>query len=334
MDPSILGPSNSSGVQGVAPYSARPPSPPQIHVPSYGSDIGDLKILPSFKGVNAGQLTQNEISIITQDKAQIASDQSCGWQYEQRRVAQRILDFLWLGPTSSTRDLGFLQKEGITMILGCRDSQYQLGFASIQKSADKLGIEAKFVDLVDGKAGFVNAFRAATSVINSHLLDIYRRQAVAHGPDTASVAIDSQNFRRGKVLVCCESGNDRSAAIVAAYIMAIFNVDCIRAMQFVGLQRFCASFDDETKFVLRAYEDTLKAVEDVRNQNAALQTAAQPAPAQRTKRRIDDTMDHDTPAPDDTAMDMEANDQDRYQNRSFVPFVDNAGGPSPQGHRT
>ncbi|KAK0619951.1 protein-tyrosine phosphatase-like protein, partial [Immersiella caudata] len=281
-----------------------------------------LKIVPSFKGVDEARLTESDISIITQNKAQIASDQSNGWQYESRRVPQRILDFLFLGPASAARDHEFLTKEGITMILGCRDTKFQLGFASIQKAAVGLEIEARFVDVIDGKAGFIKAFRDATGAINSHLLDVYWRQAIADESDPSSIAIDSQNFRRGKVMVCCESGNERSAAIVAAYIMSVFNVDCVRAMQFVGLQRFCANFDDETKFVLKAYEDTLKAAEDVKNQLLAFQNAVQTAPTQGAKRRIDDTMDEDDTANQNTAMEMDVSDQERYKNRHFVPFID------------
>jgi len=338
MNSHILGPSTSSGVQGVAPYSNRPPSPPYIHVPAYGSGLDVLKIVPSFRGVNEEHLTENDIRIITQDRTQIASDHSGTWQYESRRVAQRILDFLYLGPASSARDHEFLASEGITMILGCRDSMYQMGFVSIQKAADELGIEAKFVDVVDGKPGLIAAFRSATKAINSHLLEVYRKQAVVQGSSfvsdqlPANLTIDSMNFRRGKVMLCCESGNDRSAAIAAAYIMSVFSVDCVRAMQFVGLQRFCANFDDETKFVLKSYEDTLKAAEDVRNQNMSSHSTAQAAPAQRTKRRIEDTMDSDDAASEDTTMETEVSDQDRYKNRSFVPFVDGMGGNSAYGH--
>ncbi|KAK3081559.1 hypothetical protein LTR53_020464, partial [Teratosphaeriaceae sp. CCFEE 6253] len=64
----------------------------------------------------------------------------------------------------------------------------------------------------------------------------------------------------GKVLVFCESGNERSAGVVAAYLMETHaDVDFIKAMQLVQAQRFCANFDDAMKRLLQGYWDILRA---------------------------------------------------------------------------
>ncbi|KAL9032099.1 MAG: hypothetical protein Q9214_008109, partial [Letrouitia sp. 1 TL-2023] len=67
----------------------------------------------------------------------------------------------------------------------------------------------------------------------------------------------------GKVLVFCETGNDRSAAVVAAYILAMFDMDIVKAIQIVQAQRFCASFNDAMRKLLETWEEMLKARRDV-----------------------------------------------------------------------
>ena len=42
------------------------------------------------------------------------------WKYEQRHQAQRILPFLYLGPVAAARDVAFLQRSGITMVVAVR----------------------------------------------------------------------------------------------------------------------------------------------------------------------------------------------------------------------
>jgi serine/threonine/tyrosine-interacting protein len=75
-----------------------------------------------------------------------------------------------------------------------------------------------------------------------------------------------------RVLVFCESGNEKSAAVVAAYMMASFQeVDASTAMLAIQARRFCCSFgsyDTSFKNILVNYGDILQAQRDVDAQMA------------------------------------------------------------------
>ncbi|TPX18927.1 uncharacterized protein E0L32_011405 [Thyridium curvatum] len=339
------------GTIANAPYSSRPPSPPYIHIPSLiASGQTSMSIVPSFTGVvDSTRLTEADLRIITQDKIQIAQDASSNWRYEARREAQPILDFLYLGPSSVAKDRAFLEGNGITMLLAVRDARMaQARLMSVERTAQALGLVAEYVD-VAGPQEMIQALPLAVQKINDHLLDVYRSQAVqigsgsggnananGNGNGTASngledgqIVIDNATFRRGKVLVFCETGNDRSAAIVAAYIMAVFGMDLVRTLQFIGLQRFCATFDDETKHMLQAYEDILAARRAVSRDmgqgfsvaGSISSSAAGSGGRNPSKRGIEETIDAGDE--DEGQGGPFALDRDRYTDRpEFVPFAD------------
>src|SRR5690606_10909804 len=48
----------------------------------------------------------------------------------------------------------------------------------------------------------------------------------------------------GRTLLYCETGNDRSAAAAVAYVMQVFEVDTVRAVQYVQSRRFCITFTE------------------------------------------------------------------------------------------
>jgi hypothetical protein len=368
------------GVKRSEAYAARPPSPPYIFIPApVQNGTAGLSLMPSFDNVDSSQLTAADLAIITQDKTQLAKDSAASWRYESRRQAQPVLDFLYLGPSSVLRDHAFLQREGITMLLGIRDSRLaQANLMGARRAAQALGLESSYVDVASNQE-LVRAAPVAVKMINDHMLSVYRSQAIPQDGSTiggggggggvddsdqqnqggvgggvqhegqqqqqqqqslpgGQMIVRGDSFRRGRVLVYCETGNDRSAAIVAAYIMAVFGVDLVHTLQFVGLQRFCTNFDDETKYWLKSYEDILNARRSVqrvmggdsgqaRGQGDASSQNAATSSKARGKRGIEDTMDVDddretnggNPTVAASALDM-----DRYVNRNFVPFVQKA----------
>lgn len=326
------------GVTRAAPFTAQPPSPPPIHVPpvsSYGK--GKLSIVPTFESIDPSQLTHEDLGIITQGKTQMAIDNNRVWLYESRRQAQPILDFLYLGPSSVARDRDFLQKEGITMLLAARDSRLaKARLMSAERVALELGLEVDYID-IRSRQELIQVFPVAVKKINEHLVRRYRSQAVhVAGADVSPttqgqvpvvpesrMAINSAEFSTGKVLVFCETGNDRSAAVVAAYLLTMFNSDLVKTLQFINLQRFCVNFDDETKHLLRSYEDILSAQRAVNSSKAQADQAVAPT-RPSVKRNISDTMAEDEDSPDpDPARDNFRLDRDRYIGRDpFAPFVD------------
>ena len=119
----------------------------------------------------------------------------------------------------------------------------------------------------------------------------------------------------------CESGNERSAGVVAAYLMETHvDVDFIKAMQLVQAQRFCANFDDALKRLLQGYWDILCAKREV----AAVDGRASgfngvangygnhTAKGKRSLQRDEDE-----------EMDgMGGDDWQRFSGRTFAPFMD------------
>lgn len=274
----------------------RPPSPPYVHVPTIiGHPTHPANtITPAPSG--PGHLAPDAVALITGNRPQAisggrASDQ---WQYEHRRRAQPILDFLYLGPLAVVRDHAWLQEEGITMIYAVRDG-IMVGrrLVSVEKVAADLGLEVCYLDM-DSRQELIRSFPSAIQLINAHML---RR----HGA--------------GKVLVVCETGNERSATLVAAYVMAMYGRDMVGAVQFVGLQRFCTNLDEEAKQLLLSYEQLLTAGRMTASAHVQENGTQRPAVANR-KRAIEDMMDEDEDG--DASM-----DGSRFSDRAaFVPYLE------------
>lgn len=306
----------SDGVVRTASFTNRPPSPPYIHIPTPLGENNNrpLTLTPSFASVDPRDLTSDDLKIITGGKVQEASDNYKNtWKYEDRRKAQPILDFLYLGPLAVVRDHEFLRQQGITMLLTVRDaSMSHLRLIAVEKAAAELNLQIENVD-VASKTQLIHDFPPTIAKINDHLLRVYRSQLQAVN-DAGNVAIDTSTFRRGKVLVFCETGNERSAVVVAAYLMAVYGTDMVSTVQFISAQRFCATFDEDMKHLLRTFGDILEA----RRMVAAM--GSQPADTQQPtrKRGIYDTIDEDEFV-EDVVMDC-----DRYENRSeFMPYRQN-----------
>ncbi|KAI1161760.1 protein-tyrosine phosphatase-like protein [Nemania serpens] len=322
-------PSLLNRARPTAPYTKRAPSPPALLIPP-GDWATPVKIVPRYDNVDPAALSARDLAIITQNGLeQVAYDSAPHWAYESRRVAQPILDFLYLGPLNVVRNRPWLREQGITMVLAARDSrQAGMNLMAVDSLARDLGIEAHAID-VAGYHELTRAFPSAVRIINDHMLRIYREQAVENlsvdARRDATMAISEASFRRGKVLVFCETGNNRSAAIVCAYLMAVLGMGAVQACQFVTYKRMCAYMDEDLKHTLVAYGDILLAQRTVHHHELGSVPVPVPVPApKRTKRGIEETIDADG---DDvmTGIDRhQGSDRDRFVGRvPFAPFVDN-----------
>ncbi|KJZ74549.1 hypothetical protein HIM_06145 [Hirsutella minnesotensis 3608] len=310
----------SQDAMRMGSYSYRAPSPPTINVPSLQQTLlspggeAATKLVPSFDYIDSSQLSRHDFDIITRQRVQTVRDRTEGWLYENRRRAQPILDFLYLGPTSIIRDHDFLLRESITMILIARDARMATArLFSVDNAAATLGIAAHYVD-IEPSNGLVRAYAEATRLINHHLLAVHHAQAARQGHEQI-----------GKVLVACETGNSRSAAVVIAYIMAMYGKNVVPIIQFTQRQRFCCSLDSEIKRSLQTWEDLMRArravsqAPEVHSHSMDLDFGSAPiVQSAGAKRGIDSTED---------AMDVEdhtmVDDLERFANRqSFAPFRD------------
>jgi hypothetical protein len=331
-------PSLQPTVLPTAPYSSRPPSPPYIHVPppinpnltpadnhnhnnpynpysttgpNPASDI-IMTIHPSASAIHTAALSPADLQTITRNLAQSASDASATWIYESRRRAQPVLDYLYLGPASVVKDRAFLLREGITMVLCARDARFAAaGTATagggmlvmgVKRAVEGMGVAVEGIDVADGRE-LVGAFSIAAGRVNAHVLGVER----------------DGTGRRGKVLVVCETGNDRSAAVVAAYLMAVYGLDTVQAVQFMQLKRFCVALGDAFKFQLQTYGDILRARGDVGVMG--LQARGGGEVGGTVKRRIEQTMGDAEEEGQGGDMVVEMDDE-RYASRGFAPFVE------------
>ncbi|KAL9094221.1 MAG: hypothetical protein Q9165_003361 [Trypethelium subeluteriae] len=228
-------------------YTNNVPTPPRINIPppTMRTTPANLRLGPTY-----GDARLEALRFLDEDNYGFCTDSppnTICWNYEDRRHAQMILPFLYLGPMNAVSDIEFLRREGITMLLAIRptSTKTSLILNRALSMAEKLELQKGTVDVAT-MPELIAAFPLAIHTINEHL--IHMRQI----------------SRPGKVLVFCETGNDRSAAVVIAYLMKMFaDMDLVKAIQQVQARRFCINVDDSMKYLLSSYSEILKATQDV-----------------------------------------------------------------------
>ena len=228
------------------------------------------------------------------------------WRYDMRRVAQPILPFLYLGPLACLKDREFLQREGFTLLLAIRnDRSAQARLVSGERAATALGIEADSVD-VSGNQELISAFPRAIRRINDHI--------------ASPTQIGFGYPIRRKVLVFCESGNERSAAVLMAYLMVMLDLDARSAHRVVQDRRFCVSLEDALRHLLASFGSILEAKKDVertrRTATANLGLVIPPV-TESKKRSLDDSCVNEG---DD--MDMDEYEELGIGRKPLAPFQD------------
>lgn len=300
----------------TAPYSRRPPSPPYIAIPLAPRSEAGLyayTVIPSEKNLAAIRCTKEQVDIITRDKAQMAKDFAATWNYEQRRDAQPILDYISIGPVSIVRNHDWVRQHNVTMVVVVRDARMAATrLLSVDKASEACAFEYYYVN-VESWFRLIHDLPEIIHNLNSHMLRVHNTPLPHGSPPDAPPRV-------GNILVTCDTGNDRSAAIVAAYIMAMFSTTMFKAVQFISIQRFCCTFDEEIKRMLQTWEDILraKAFVSAHADNATTQATSQ---IRNSKRGVDDMMAVDCDM-DDGGVRLDS-DVDRFVGReTFVPFMD------------
>jgi serine/threonine/tyrosine-interacting protein len=293
-------------------YTYRLPTPPRVVVPppTLSTDMPGLVVGNGSGALDMSFLRELALEDIVQKNTLIE------WAYERRRQAQMILPWLYLGPMVASKDKAFLAREGITMVFAIRSRDGSM--SGTLQAAREAGLAVATIE-AENYHGLIKRLGDATRTINEHVATVRHATQLAGQPIL------------GKVLIFCESGNEKSAAVVAAYLMEILDdFDYIKSMQVCQAQRFCVNFDDTIKNMLRAYWDILQAARSVSSFNAQQhqsnnmsngfgQGTLQPPPpsAARPKRSIEDTRDDE-----DTEMEngLDPSDALRFQGRDNTPF--------------
>ncbi|KAF8435861.1 hypothetical protein BGX38DRAFT_1061376, partial [Terfezia claveryi] len=144
------------------------------------------------------------------------------WTYENRRQAQQVLPWVWLGSMTATRNKELLSQRRITLLIAVR--------SSMTAKAKLMGgsVEPKHCSQFPYQPP-VCVLPVLQEALNPYPLDI---------PCP------------GSTLVFCETGNEKSAVVVASYIMHHYEASLVQACQVVQGRRFSVAFDDIHKYAL------------------------------------------------------------------------------------
>jgi serine/threonine/tyrosine-interacting protein len=139
-------------------------------------------------------------------------------------------------------------------------------FLSSNVHAAPAEIRHEVIDVPDTRE-LISQFQRATDIIDQHyfsslppgvqasmnqpldgrLLNHFCRQWKATYPNKPLP-------QGGSTLIFCESGNEQSAVVAAAYVMQFLDGNAIQAIQMVQSRRFCVCYNDSTKWMLANYE--------------------------------------------------------------------------------
>ncbi|KAF1976510.1 phosphatases II [Bimuria novae-zelandiae CBS 107.79] len=280
-------------------YTYRLPTPPRIVVPppTLSTEVPELHV----SGVDPAE--ENDINFLKELNLEsiIAKNTLLDWSYERRRQAQMILPWLYLGPLTAAKDREWLKRTGITMVLAIR-SRHNSMMGAMQAARDV----CPEVESLEAANYFtlIGQLSNATRRINQHVAKVRRVTGASGAP------------RLGKVLVFCESGNEKSATVAAAYLMEVLDdFDYIKAMQVCQAQRFCVNFDDNIKNILQNHWDILlarRSISELHRQQLPVPQTSQ----LNTKRSLE--MDDDT----DMSDGGDPSDVLRFTGRDVTPFRD------------
>lgn len=278
-------PSSGSTAQPTNVYTAGLPAPPRILIPpptlhpevrsfehlrphNHNGGTPNVPRLDNSNGDSDHMITPPG-SLMTQATLQ-------DWRYESRREAQQILPHLWLGPLSAARNTTFIEEQNITLLLAVRSSMT----AKAKLLANQLpGIRYESID-VSGNQELIAQFQHATDIIDEHYLQglpSHVRQALTLPLSGGDLYAFQKRFptehpgqplpQGGRTLLFCESGNERSASVAAAYVMQHLSGSAVQAIQMVQSRRFCVCFDDPMKWLLSSYEPIWMARRQAARQN-------------------------------------------------------------------
>jgi serine/threonine/tyrosine-interacting protein len=295
-------------------YSLRMPDMPRVDMPQVyrrGSTQGPLFVGPPIYNPDPSR----NVDFLGDSAYAIEPLEVSKWDYDFRRQAQSILPFLYVAPMSTCRDASFLEGHGITMLVGIHPREgANIYTAGVNKVARERGIEHHVVTYEDS-ALLIQSFSNASFLISSHL---------------------SRLQERGRVTVYCHSGNEKAPTFIAAYLMETFqgplsaeiSMSAERAMSVVLTRRFCVHFDEESRRMLKAHEDIVRARAQVlgsssqtsgqvmqRHQVVQNDSHVKPTSASLCLKRLRDGMLHNV-------ADDYWEDRQRFEGREHAPFRD------------
>jgi serine/threonine/tyrosine-interacting protein len=296
----------------AVPYAQnRFPEPPRLAIPPPILDyVSGQPVLGTFSSQQATSHDYGSseygntlfLQTLRSSCSMTFNHQMLSWEYSMRRTAQYILPFLLLGPMTVARDVNYVRDAGITMMISVRSAAAARAApkymdASIFPSA--AGLSTITLDL-DTPFDLITRLPQTIKAMNDHL------------EGTCGKGMPGQVANiNGKILVFCESGNERSTALVAAYLMILFGVDVVGAMQIIQSQRFCIAPEDGMKNMLITFQDVLRAKREVTTQTMGITNEVN----KKSKRSVDMVYDDD-----DQMLEGNAVSEDVGVRKDWAPF--------------
>jgi serine/threonine/tyrosine-interacting protein len=327
--PSQQVPGQAFDWRATVPYTDRKPSPPFIPIPVQHIDANaELMTLPSrLDSVDGGFMTEMERAIITQNETIQAYNMSVFWEYKMRHDVQKVAPWLYIGPRTVLKEKrAFLLEQGITKVILVLETLLSRMMETYARDASQAlgGIDVTCI-IADTSVQLMHQFPDLLASINHHLVKTHQDQVTA--------GVDGASIKRGKVLVACQTGNDRANVVAAAYLMATYGCEMTEAVQFVGMCRFCCDFNEEAKRALLTFGDLIKARSALRGPSGSLDSSGF---TRVRKRNI-----HETEAEDEAMggsgstwqtdlFTRDTMDAGRFSGReAFKPFVEVPQPPKP-----
>lgn len=231
------------------------------------------------------------------------------WKYDSRHEAQAILPFLYLGPTSAARDASYITRNAISMVIAVRSAQSartQPKLLDPSRFPACANLQTATFD-VDSPFDVIQRIKPILKAMTDHL-----------EARTANTTLSSLQDVGGKILIFCESGNDRSPVLVAAYLMLIYGITWHQSLNFIHAYRFSVSLGGNMNEMLKTLEGMLRAEADtaavfngIQSQHDAQNEGS--GSGRASKRTIDDAYDSDETMTDDNDVSIR---------RGIAPFVD------------
>jgi len=211
------------------------------------------------------------------------------WKYESRHKAQAILPYLHLGPASIARDGVYIAQNDISMVIAVRSAQSARAHPKLldpSRFPSCTNLQTATFD-VDSPFHVIQGIQPMIKMMTDHL-----------EARTAIRPVSSLENVGGKILVICESGNDRSPVLVAAYLMLLYGIAWHESLNLIHAYRFSVSLSGNMNHMLktldgmfRAEADTATVFNSSQDQHQAKEEGGEGR--RSSKRTIDDTCDSD-----------------------------------------
>ena len=246
-----------------------------------------------------------------------------GWDFKDRYKVQEITPILFLGPLTATKDPNFLDSANITFLLGIRDAYVASKYPSYLKPRATEVPGSCRLETFDVASPFdmVHNIRPVIRMLVDHV----EASSQSHTNTTAG-AISA------KILVYCESGNDRSTVFVVAFLMVVYGLEFHQAMQLTQARRGSISVNEESRRMLSNFETILRAERQVfaaqqaHDSNAMMRSSRTPAAAHNGTIELRSSVKRGLSVVEDEDHDMEV---DRYEQDGVMEVDGGRRGTAP-----